>query len=209
LTRETADQEMTRLQGQQSALEAEQAQLEQQARQSPARHRPTLERYRAWFNFLVGEVLPGGYSGSVSLQDGEVVYDIAHGNLLAGEAVETLTLLLADVSWLLAGAAGVGRHPGLLVHDSPREADLGARIYRRFLQALGTLHDLLGGKDAAPFQYIVTTTTPPPSELQRDEHVRLSLSNEPAGFLFRQDLGARREKTLFDAPSEPPGPESP
>lgn len=209
LTRETADQEMTRLQGQRSALEAEQAQLEQQSRQSPARHRSALERYRVWFNFLVGEVLPGGYSGSVALQDGEVAYDIAHGNLLAGEAVETLTLLLADVSWLLAGAAGMGRHPGLLVHDSPREADLGARIYRRFLQALGMLHGLLGGKDAAPFQYIVTTTTPPPSELHADEYVRLLLSNEPAGFLFRQDLGARREQTLFDAPSEPPAPASP
>lgn len=198
LSGETADQELTRLEGQQSALETEQTQLVQQARQSPTRHRPTLERYRAWFNFLVQAVLPGGYSGSVALQDGEVVYDIAHGNLLAGEAVESLTLLLADVSWMLAGVAGVGRHPGLLAHDSPREADLGAKIYRYFLQSLGRLHTRLGGKRAAPFQYIVTTTTPPPPDLLGDEHVRLLLSNEPSGFLFRQDLGARREQTLFD-----------
>ena len=132
------------------------------------------------------------------MQEGDVLYDIAHGNLLAGEAVETLTLLLGDVSWMLAAASGHCRHPGFLIHDSPREADLGARIYRRFLQCIGMLHLHLGGQSKTPFQYIVTTTTPPPSELQGPEYIRLSLSNELEGFLFQRDLGTPASATLFD-----------
>jgi hypothetical protein len=196
-----ADPTIAELESRSLALTSEQASRNEQIRQSVAGHRRKLEEVRGWFDYLVREVLPGGYVGGVRLQDGEVFYDIAHGNLLAGEAVETLTLLLADVSWLLAAASGLCRHPGFLVHDSPREADLGARIYRHFLQCIGALHSRLGGQTNAPFQYIVTTTTPPPLELQGEEFVRLSLSNELTGFLFQRDLGAPSElavpPTLF------------
>ena len=101
----------------------------------------------------------------------------------AGEAVETLALVLADVTAMLWRVAGHGNHPGFLLHDSPREADLHSSAYNRFLCAILVLSQELGGKDA-PFQYIVTTTTEPPKELLDADVVRLKLKTHPTSELL-------------------------
>ena len=54
---------------------------------------------------------------------------------------------------------GKGHIPSFLVHDSPREADLGASIYNRIFD-FG--HRLENSTPAPLFQYIITTTTEPP-----------------------------------------------
>ena len=103
-----------------------------------------------------------------------------------GTAIVSLDVVLFDLAVLAMAIEGKTRHPGLLVHDSPREADLGGSIY-------ASLFDLamkLEGFGPAPlFQYIVTTTTEPPSEFRSLPWLRLSLRGAPAEErLLRADL---------------------
>ena len=121
------------------------------------------------------------------------------GENLSGEAFETLSILLADLTTLLMGAIGEAAHPGLLIHDSPREADLGGNIYRRLLLCIAQVADELGEDSSTPFQYIVTTTTPPPTQLKKKKTMRLKLGGEE-GMLFNQQLHVGSELTQQDLP---------
>ena len=62
---------------------------------------------------------------------------------LAGEAYETLAVLLADVAILLESSVDSICHPGLLIHDSPREADLFVRLYERMLDVAFSLDETM------------------------------------------------------------------
>jgi hypothetical protein len=103
-----------------------------------------------------------------------------------GTAIVSLDVVLFDLAVLAMAIEGKTRHPGLLVHDSPREADLGGSIYA----GLFDLAMKLEGFGPAPlFQYIVTTTTEPPSEFRSLPWLRLSLRGAPAEErLLRADL---------------------
>ena len=129
------------------------------------------------FSGAVKAVLTSGtYDGRVSLDNRELEFRITHGHAMSGEAVETLSVLLADVACLVYNSVSEkARLPGILLHDSPREADLGLRIYHSFIRLVGALQDHFGSPDKCPFQYILTTTTPPPMGFQTDQ-VKLRLN---------------------------------
>ena len=109
---------------------------------------------------------------------------------MSGEAVETLSVLLSDITNLVYSAVSEQAHlPGFLLHDSPREADLGIRIYWSFIRYVSKLQGYLGKKKTCPFQYILTTTTAPPPELSDDDFVKLSLNaSNPEELLYRRDI---------------------
>ena len=80
--------------------------------------------------------------------------------------------------------------PGFLMHDSPREADLGLRIYRYFIRFVVEQQQHFQNRDECPFQYIITTTTPPPDELQEGNtfvKLRLNAAIEKE-MLFQQNV---------------------
>ena len=68
-----------------------------------------------------------------------------------------------DLAALLASARQSALHPGFLIHDSPREADLTAAIYRRIFDI--PKDEEFSDMDA-PIQYVITTTEPPPEHLK-------------------------------------------
>lgn len=138
------------------------------------------------FSGAVRTVLPSGsYDGRVNLHNRELDFRITHGPAMSGEAVETLSVLLADVACLIYNSVSEkARLPGLLLHDSPREADLGLRIYRSFIHLVAALQSHFGSAEKCPFQYILTTTTPPPPELQPTESIKLRLNAAVPNELF-------------------------
>jgi hypothetical protein len=106
--------------------------------------------------------------------------------------VETLAVLLADLACMVYNSVSDRpRLPGFLLHDSPREADLSLRLYRHFVTLAASLQDHFGSAEGCPFQYIITTTTPPPAKLRNNKWVKLHLnaavSNET---LFRHNLAS-------------------
>jgi hypothetical protein len=104
----------------------------------------------------------------------------------SGTAIVSLDVVLFDLAVLAMAIEGKIRHPGFLIHDSPREADLGGSIYAGLFDLARRLEDF----GAAPlFQYIVTTTTEPPEEFRADPWLRLELRGSPAeARLLRKDL---------------------
>lgn len=113
-------------------------------------------------------------------------FEVARG----GEAYQVLEVLLGDIVCLLDSAVSeASSHPGFLVHDCPREADMSERLYREFFLAAAEAAEQLGAGGEAPFQFIVTTTSAPPLALQGERVVVLEL--EPGveeKLLFRREL---------------------
>lgn len=143
------------------------------------------------FSGAVRSVLQSGtYDGRVNFNNRELAFIITHGAAMTGEAVETLSVLLADVACLIFTTVSEESHfPGFLLHDSPREADLGGRIYRSFIRIIASLQESFGGADNCPFQYVLTTTTDPPKELQTEETVKMRLDAAVTnGLLLRRNL---------------------
>lgn len=149
------------------------------------------------FSDSVKAVLTSGtYDGRVSLDNRELEFRITHGHAMSGEAVETLSVLLADVACLIYNSVSEKAHlPGFLLHDSPREADLGLRIYHGFIRLVGILQDHFRSPDKCPFQYILTTTTPPPAGFQTDQ-VKLRLNAaELDNLLLRRNVAAEESES--------------
>lgn len=145
---------------------------------------------RCLYDKVLKNVLSENYTGEILLPPKEnlafIIRETA-GNL-TGEAVESLALVLADVTAMLWAVEGNGHHPCFLLHDSPREADLDRHIYNRFLSRIYELSNYLGGCQS-PFQYIMTTTTIPPKALQKDDIIRLKLKAHPeCRLLFKRFL---------------------
>lgn len=153
------------------AAEARLALTEERAAQEAS-----LGALRRVFNGLVQSILSQEYQGRVTIVEDDLEFRVSRGTRLAGEALQTLSVLLADLSCMIMGAEGGAIHPGFLLHDSPREADLGLRVYQNYLQFMWRLYENLGGADASPFQYIVTTTTPPPKDVQDSDAMALKLN---------------------------------
>jgi len=107
-----------------------------------------------------------------------------------GEAYRVMEVLLGDLACMLDAANPGSAFPGLLVHDCPREADMSSGLYENFLLLVERIEREAYG-DEAPFQYIVTTTTPPPGLIQRQPYLRETLDpSTDEGLLFKQRFGA-------------------
>jgi hypothetical protein len=123
-----------------------------------------LSDFSEIFGALAGFVLQSDRRGAVRFLAEEVKLELDY-NDLTSTALVTLKILLFDLAAVFASARDTENHPGLLIHDSPREADLTAAIYRRIFAAAKAEEPADGPK---PFQYIITTTEPPPEDLQRE-----------------------------------------
>ena len=101
-------------------------------------------------------------------------------------AIDLVKVLAFDLATLCRTIEGTTHLPALLIHDSPRNSDLGSSIYHELFHLMRELEDVGG---APLFQYIVPTTSRPPDELVGDDRVRLKLMGAPAEDRFlRRDL---------------------
>lgn len=86
---------------------------------------------------------------------------------LSGAALETIKTISFDLAAVVASIEGRAQHPRLLIHDGPREADMARVIYERFFLYAKKMEDAFTSGREPAFQYILTTTTPPPISMQR------------------------------------------
>lgn len=143
------------------------------------------------FSTFAKAVLPSAsYNGVVGFQDRELNFQIKKKGTMTGEAMETLAVLLADLTCLFYNSLSVkSTLPGIMIHDSPREADLGLRLYHRFIRFAASLEQEFRTNEECPFQYILTTTTPPPEVVKKSGVICLQLdASTPEGLLFKKDL---------------------
>jgi hypothetical protein len=139
-----------------------------------------------------------GAAGNARFVSGDELrpFEVSRG----GEAYQVLEVLLGDIVCLLDSAVSeASSHPGFLVHDCPREADMSERLYREFFLVAAEAAEQLGNNKTVPFQFIVTTTSPPPEELMAEPHVILELApGADEALLFKRQL--MPELPGFDIP---------
>ncbi|MCC6697940.1 MAG: hypothetical protein IT365_20105 [Candidatus Hydrogenedentes bacterium] len=195
-------QETTRAEQLRDNIEQQQTALEELQKS----YRQRLDAIGKVYDGLIKRCLSETYSGALHMPKGELQFRIEEATGLSGEAVETLALILADVAAMMCACQGIGHHPRFLVHDSPREADLDRHIYNRYLRAMWALTQESGGKDAAPIQYIVTTTSRPPDDIHDAICLKLE-AHPPENMLFRRllkNVETTTTSALFDPETEEP-----
>jgi hypothetical protein len=187
------DSELSRLEKRKTTLEGNQKKAKQQLADLLESQDKSLGDLRQIYEALARSTLSPEFNGRVQLSGEGLEFRVFRGENLSGEAFETLSILLADISVLAMGAIGTASHPGILIHDSPREADLGGHIYRRLLLCVSELAAEIVQDQTVPFQHIITTTTPPPTGLKKKAVTRLKLGGDEGQLFGKQLHGGSRE----------------
>lgn len=167
-----------------ATLEMTRAQLDAGRSRARAAIRTLEEKYQG----IMAAWLPEGVTGTVKL-DGhglKVNAEFSGRGEVSTAALDSLKIVAFDLAALHMAVEEKADLPAFLIHDSPREADLDGQLYAGLFKLV---HQWEEAARTPCFQYIVTTTTAPPSELQSDLYVRLPMSSTPAEQrLFTMDI---------------------
>jgi hypothetical protein len=97
--------------------------------------------------------------GQVALDGNGLHLTVDLGGDRSSPAIGSLKVLAFDLAAMCMSMEGSTHIPAFLIHDSPREADLGLSAYHKLFEVVRSLENV---GDQPLFQYIVTTTTRPP-----------------------------------------------
>jgi hypothetical protein len=136
-----------------------------------------FDRLSIYFDAVICTVVGPTASGRVTLDGNGLKLIVQLGGERSTAAIESLKVISFDIAVMCMSMQGVTHLPAFLVHDSPREADLGLSVYHRFFSMVAALE---GQQGHSVFQYIVTTTTQPPAEFQKQPWLRLELRGSPS-----------------------------
>ncbi len=128
------------------------------------------------FDPIVRRLVGADAKGQVTLSGNGLEPNVNMGGDRTTAAIDSLKVLAFDLAVLCLSIEGATRVPAFLVHDSPREADLGLSIYHRLFR-LVTEIEAFG--EVPHFQYIITTTTRPPEDLAVEPWLRMTLRGSP------------------------------
>ncbi len=139
-----------------------------QKRQGAFRERQSaaLSSFTDTFNRVTRAVLGDDVEGSIRFRGRQIRPTLVHDIDLTSAALETLKIICFDLAALISGIESKGGHPRFLLHDGPREADMDAELYQRLFLLAVQIQELYPEGNAG-FQYIITTTEPPPIALQK------------------------------------------
>ena len=153
------------------------------------------ERVCSIFSAFTKIVLGEKFSGIVK-NNNEFCFSILDTEELSGAVVDTISIILGDITAIVCSSQGLSTHPGLLIHDSPREADLAPGLYNNIFNLLFKLVTYFGKNASCPFQYIITTTTPAPDGAI--PFVKSTLASNPeTDYLFNKKLVHRIQSEQF------------
>ena len=137
------------------------------------------------FDCIIRTVIGTGASGRIVLDGNGLRASVQLGGDRSTAAIDCLKVIAFDLAAMLIGLDGTTHLPAFLIHDSPREADLGIGVYHRLFRFM---RDLEGGSARSAFQYIVTTTTSPPLDLCVEPWLVQTLGGAADHRLLRRDL---------------------
>jgi hypothetical protein len=159
------------------------------ARQDQIRNesREALERFSATFDYVVRAVIGDEVEALVDTSGRSLSLVVEHHGERDSAALATVKLLAFDLAAMTESVQGRGSFPRFLIHDGPREADMAPDIYERLFLYARQLEACFVGDPS--FQYIVTTTTRPPTAFLEEPWLRMTLGGVPAEErLLRCDL---------------------
>ena len=138
-----------------------------------------------FFNAIIRTVMDSDALGRISFGGSGLRASVELGGERSTAAIDSLKVIAFDLAVLCMSIEGRTHLPAFLVHDSPREADLGLSVYHRLFDLARRLEDT----NARPlFQYIVTTTTSPPDDLRTEPWLAVTLGGAADGRLMKRDL---------------------
>ena len=137
------------------------------------------------FDGIIRTVVGMNASGRVAFDGHGLRSSVVLGGERSTAAIDSLKVIAFDLAVMQMSIEGLTHLPAFLIHDSPREADLGLGVYHRLFHFVRDLED---GGDGPSFQYIVTTTTSPPSALRMDPWLVETLGGAAEDRLLRRDL---------------------
>jgi len=153
------DEELKTLKRDKEALDAKLTEL-------TTHHKTLLDQFGAIFNRVAQRMLGTAVTGSVRFSGKAILPELEYHGPRDSAALKVVRWLIFDLASLTLGITNpAAHHPRFLIHDSPREADLAAAIYVSLFSAAEDLEKASGSSPA--FQYIVTTTEPPPEILNK------------------------------------------
>ena len=118
------------------------------------------------YNDTIRFVLGREIVGKISFSGGDIELDCSYDNSsLSSAALNAVKNICFDLTALASAIGGVGGHPRFLIHDGPRVSDLAATIFKQYFLYAYELEKIVA--ENSSFQYIITTTEPPPVELQK------------------------------------------
>lgn len=128
------------------------------------------------FSAIMRRLIGDDAKGIVRLTGKGLEISVEAGGDRRTAAIQSLKVLAFDLACLCLSIEGRTRIPAFLIHDSPREADLGQTIYDEHFRLLRALEEELAG---GTFQYVITTTTKPPQDLNKAPWRRELLRGAP------------------------------
>ncbi|OAL61352.1 chromosome segregation protein SMC [Halomonas sp. ALS9] len=138
------------------------------------------------FNAIIRILLSDDASGEIRLTGNGLKLTVQMGGNRSTSAIDSLKVVAFDLAVMCLSMENKTNIPAFLVHDSPREADLGLSLYHRLFDLVFQLEQV-----GPAFQYIITTTTRPPDNMAMDPWLVLTLSGYPAGKrLLKCDLSS-------------------
>jgi len=140
------------------------------------------EKFDPIIRYLIGQ----DATAEARLTPNELALKVRMGGNRSTAAIDFLKVVAFDLAALCLSVEGLVKLPAFLIHDSPREADLGLPLYH---QIFHLLREMEQSGDTPPFQYIITTTTRPPEEFRVKPWLRHQLQGSPAAErLLKVDL---------------------
>ena len=148
-------------------------------------HADVFNNLSQFFDEILRELIGTDAVGTVSLDGKGLRLSVELGGERSTAALDSLKVIAFDLAAMCMSIEGRAHQPAFLIHDSPREADLGLSIFHRLFHLV---HGMEGIGDRPQFQYILTTTTSPPEELRQTPWLAETLGGASEERLLKCDL---------------------
>ena len=148
-------------------------------------HATTFNILSRFFDIIVRELIGPSATGRVSLDGNGIRPSVELGGERSTAAIDSLKVIAFDLAGMCMSIEGRAHQPAFLIHDSPREADLGLSIFHRLFKVVRSMENM---GEQPLFRYVITSTTSPPPELATHPWLAATLGGEAGERLLQRDL---------------------